>query len=351
MGKARTDVGTILIDFSSPRCMAMGERIKAEGWDPLEPSDECRAALACPPVLHRMHYSHTRGIVAELATLKLVSRFCRGMFLDEEMHRLMRFTAHIHLMAEVTPRAEWSLEELAVVTKRIETWEEVALRPAQKRMHDDGVRFGHEYIIAHQDQYEPAFTLMYLQAQLDLSDIEGDAYRLGRALLIVDEEAGQAAPRERCEPWMLYDYFNLITADGRIVSRVDAKGRTVLDVNKVVDALQLVHRPRSEPRIAPVSKLALSEKMPETTPESSEPSPVDVANERDVLARVMAAIQAAREAGGSGRAMAAALANAEALFSGETTLVDVAARHQLAPQVVGRALDDVRADVMRRLRA
>lgn len=334
--------------------MRIGERIIEAGWDPLNPSAECQAALQWPRVLHRMHPKDAWGIHADLTARKLVSRFLRGTAPDEESARLMRFTAQLHVMAETTPRAEWTLEVQREVTARLDAWERTSLRPAEDRLLADARAHGADYIWRHRDRYEPALTCGELGAALNLTDIDGDVVRLGRALLTVDEEVGHGyLPADRIgRPEHVYDYFVLLTSRGHTITRVDALGRTVLDEDSTARAIRMIYRPRVEERIVPASQLGEDSNFDLfAARESPEPSPDITAEDADGLVRVMAAIQQCRASGGTARATRIVLDHLEDLLEGDVQIGNLATEHGITPQALRQAFAAQRLDLQRRLPA
>lgn len=310
------------------------DQIVASGWDPFGPSKEAEREMARPRILQDLGWWDAACGQWFLCCVKLTTRFQRGEVLgDSERARMLHFLAHVWVMSEIKCGAECTPEVLRELIDDTMQWWEQVYTPASERLDVDDDRFGHEYVLANRQRYEPAFTIGLAHAQLRTSDLEADLRCMQHVLASYDGDSQLATIPLTIE--QLGGYFKLAIRDGRVVSRVNDDGRWVLVPGKVLDGLQKnVHRPRVESRI--VTETDLGAEVLSAAPVASPYSGPDL-DRLEAAEAVAAAIEARSARKGGGRARAVAAANLRALASGATTIEEVARQAGLSGQAVGDA--------------
>jgi hypothetical protein len=231
--------------------------IAAAGWLPEEPNPECRRAIERPRILWQVKRTDGNGLHFMLVYCELMRRFARGKAGTAARWQALFKAAIWFIHIEITPRVEVSVDGALALGREIDSWFQTRWAP-----------LGHRFRSALETDTVDAFRtadpyghdLCRIWATLERDrgflDAESDVRRMERG------HALHASGRKRhvgFGPKLSFDdlapWFEVLTKDGRALSRVCDDGVVRLSPRKVKGALDKLFGRTIEPRGPVVEQL------------------------------------------------------------------------------------------------
>lgn len=316
------------------------------GWDPFDPSRECAAAVARHRTLGQFDWVDAACMQLFLLDLKISSRFCRNepAFVSVERGKFVWSVALLFLMVEIRHPSDWTLKETQALDRMFDRWWKKTYEPTRDRFDQDTTKFGPDYVADRFTNYQPVVTLMALQEELGIADIEGDRRRISRAYAMLDQ--GEDDPKDVAllDLSALMALHRLATADGRCVSRWDSEGRLVLDVGRVKRGLEVnVMRARVGDREKPLT-VVVKPHLPLPEAADTSASPADEALQTNLLDAVRAIVTLRGAEAVRSPAMRAAATHFDALVMEDESAERVGDQAGVSPQAIRQALRELLND-------
>jgi hypothetical protein len=215
--------------------MTLLEELQRAGWDPFDPSPECRR-LTARPVMD-LSPLDGKGVHWRIVTLRVFSKFGKGdSWRGDRGLRLMK-CASLFVLAETYPGPEQNPEEAAKLYQELDRWHHDILLPCSDRMLEAFKTKGPEYVRNHRREFEPSVTLTLLEEQLGLIDRDRDQRLLGLGLAMHDQ--GTLTPKHSKAATLehLVAYQEFLTRDGDSIARISPDGKITVDPKRVKTAV------------------------------------------------------------------------------------------------------------------
>jgi len=289
--------------------MTILDELQQAGWDPFEPSEECRTATARPPMSVRLGKYDIMGIHWCLVYLQLVRKFGRGKSWRGERGKQLMFVAVVFVLKQVTLRKPLTPQTAESLGRRLDRWLNEVYLPARERM-QQAAEAGVD-VVAEQAQFEPAFSMMYHEHKLGIVDIDSHVKTMALARAMHEEDT--LTPREIVPTSLdeLDAYFAML-CDGRGLVRMDGDGKLRLCAKEVKSALDAEFgREKKDERSC--------ELEPAQEPTGSPGAVIEEVQVRLDVQAIRGALAERRSRAKPGSARAHVLAHFERLVGGDTT--------------------------------
>ena len=206
--------------------MKLINEFERAGWDPFDPSEECRTATAIPEMPNRISEHDCLGIYREYLYLILLSRFGRGSK-DGDRRRsgLWAFSMLFALRrTEFADRLTPSI--LQEWLDWAEVWRRDVLAPTLKRIDGADAR----EVIKNQASYEPGFTWIFIVVNMGLMDVDRDQEMMSLGLAMHEENDDRPKqPRKPATSTEISAYLELLTSKDNTIARVSDTGMLEID--------------------------------------------------------------------------------------------------------------------------
>jgi hypothetical protein len=218
--------------------MSIIKEITAAGWDPFNPSDECRRSLRIPTLPSGLPERDIWGIRHSLAVGVLSSRFARGKKDTERRRDELDRLASLFVIRMRDPSRVPTAQEVEDWYAGITLWRSDVLAPSEARLRNATSSQVEEDPFA----YAPASVLACATARLGLVDVEKDRLRiaLGQAM----HEQGKKHPKEPDQPTLdeMIGHHILLSNEGCVFTHITEAGKLVVVPKKIKSGLDAIHR-------------------------------------------------------------------------------------------------------------
>jgi hypothetical protein len=303
------------------------EELVRVGWNPFDPSEECRRATACPG--SDLSPIDRKGIRWRVVTLKLFTKFGKGNSWRDERGLSLMKCASLFVLAEFYPGPEQNPEEAERLYQELDRWHHDVLLPCSARLVEAFKTLGPEYVHNHRKEFEPSYSLCEIENRLGIIDADDDRRMMGLGMAMHYQGTLDPSQPIALELDDLMDSHDFLTQDGSSLARISSKGKITVDPKRVKTALD------AHGRVQPSES------------KGGDELGADPGESESALAAVLA-VEGARQVEEArarriadvepGQAAWHVLVNLNELLSGELSQTDLAERTGLAPSTINEAL-------------
>ncbi|MFN0009299.1 MAG: hypothetical protein ACKVXR_15455 [Planctomycetota bacterium] len=206
--------------------MSLQQELQRAGWDPFDPSEECRKVTELPAMPDRLREIDRLGIYHNYLVLRLFARFARGTKDGDPIRRQLDAIA-VYFALRRTNLWEGLTSEVAEKwAQKIARWREEVLKPADERM----CQADPNEVMRNPGGYEPAFTHTRLTVNMGIVDVERDAEMLSLGLAMHEEDSSRPKqPRKPATREELAAFHAFLTEQGNTIARISDAGMIEID--------------------------------------------------------------------------------------------------------------------------
>lgn len=213
--------------------MDLLEEMKRAGWDPFDPSEECRKATELPAMMSHLSSRDRLGIYHGILLVTLCCRFGKGTSYLGERGKILDVAAVLFALRQTDQWEGLIPEKAQHWANEIRRWRETVFVPANERME----RTSPQEVLANPLAYEPALTVAWFNVNSGLIDPELDRFLMGKGRAMHEADSDRPRALVDTSEEELQVFHGWLTADGRTIARITDEGKIEIDPYQVKSGL------------------------------------------------------------------------------------------------------------------